>query len=175
MFHLLQINASELHTLDWSILAGYFLVLIIIGIWASTKRKKGSSLFLAENSLRWHHIGFSMWGTNVGPSMLIASASAGFTTGIVSGNFAWYAFIFICDGTERLRYGLGFEEHRWRMDFSLITTIHSTGAITRPFTESDPEQWRQMDRFQHAEPHLSINMTFRCIPGDTRPDVHAFQ
>ena len=37
-----------------------------------------------------------MWGTNVGPSMLIASASAGFTTGIVSGNYAWYAFVFIC-------------------------------------------------------------------------------
>ncbi len=67
-----------------------------IGVWASLKRKKGSSLFLAENSLGWHHIGFSMWGTNVGPSMLIASASAGFTTGIVSGNYAWYAFVFIC-------------------------------------------------------------------------------
>lgn len=58
--------------------------------------QKGSSLFLAERSLKWHHIGFSMWGTNVGPSMLIASASAGFTTGIVSGNYAWYAFVFIC-------------------------------------------------------------------------------
>ena len=96
MLHLLQISSEQLHTLDWSILAGYFIVLLAIGIWASTKRKKGSSLFLAERSLRWHHIGFSMWGTNVGPSMLIASASAGFTTGIVSGNFAWYAFIFIC-------------------------------------------------------------------------------
>ena len=80
---------------DWVILAAYFVVLLAIGIWASTKRKKGSSLFLAEHSLRWHHIGFSMWGTNVGPSMLIASASAGFTTGIVSGNYAWYAFVFI--------------------------------------------------------------------------------
>lgn len=58
--------------------------------------QKGSSLFLAERSLKWHHIGFSMWGTNVGPSMLIASAAAGFTTGIVSGNYAWYAFVFIC-------------------------------------------------------------------------------
>lgn len=83
-------------TLDWGILIAYFLILIVVGIWASTKRKKGSSLFLAENSLRWYHIGFSMWGTNVGPSMLIASASAGFTTGIVSGNYAWYAFVFIC-------------------------------------------------------------------------------
>ena len=52
MLHLLQISSEQLHTLDWSILAGYFIVLLAIGIWASTKRKKGSSLFLAERSLR---------------------------------------------------------------------------------------------------------------------------
>ena len=84
-----------MQTLDWTLLVAYFAILLAIGLWASTKRKKESSLFLAERSLRWHHIGFSMWGTNVGPSMLIASASAGFTTGIVSGNYAWYAFVFI--------------------------------------------------------------------------------
>ena len=88
-------NTHYMQPLDWLILAVYFSILLAIGFWASTKRKKESSLFLAERSLRWHHIGFSMWGTNVGPSMLIASASAGFTTGIVSGNYAWYAFVFI--------------------------------------------------------------------------------
>lgn len=88
-------NVHYLETLDWGILITYFVILFGIGIWASTRRKKGSSLFLAERSLKWPTIGFSMWGTNVGPSMLIASASAGFTTGIVSGNFAWYAFVFI--------------------------------------------------------------------------------
>lgn len=88
-------NTHYMQSLDWLILISYFVILLIIGIWASTKRKKESSLFLAEHSLRWHHIGFSMWGTNVGPSMLIASASAGFTSGIVSGNYAWYAFVFI--------------------------------------------------------------------------------
>ena len=88
-------TSHYMQSFDWLILATYFMILLAIGIWASTKRKKNSSLFLAEHSLRWHHIGFSMWGTNVGPSMLIASASAGFTTGIVSGNFAWYAFVFI--------------------------------------------------------------------------------
>ncbi len=88
-------NTHYMQGPDWLILAVYFLILLSIGIWASMKRKKESSLFLAEHSLRWHHIGFSMWGTNVGPSMLIASASAGFTSGIVSGNYAWYAFVFI--------------------------------------------------------------------------------
>lgn len=87
--------SESLQLLDWIILIGYFVVLIAIGLWASRKSGDGQGKFLASRSLKWYHIGFSMWGTNVGPSMLIASASAGFTTGIVSGNYAWYAFIFI--------------------------------------------------------------------------------
>jgi solute:Na+ symporter, SSS family len=70
--------------------------LIAIGYWVSFKnRNKNESLFLAGHSLRWSSIGFTMWGTNVGPSMLIASASIGYTTGLVAGNFGWYAFPFI--------------------------------------------------------------------------------
>ena len=88
-------NSLSFELLDWVILLTYFVVLIGIGLWASAKRKEGGRVFLADRSLDWYHIGFSMWGTNVGPSMLIASASAGFTTGIVSGNYAWYAFVFI--------------------------------------------------------------------------------
>lgn len=86
-----------LQAVDFAIVGLYLLVLIGIGYWASFRRKKaaGDHLFLAGNSLRWPGIGFTMWGTNVGPSMLIASASIGFTSGIVAGNFAWYAFVFI--------------------------------------------------------------------------------
>ncbi|MDE6150859.1 MAG: Na+/glucose cotransporter, partial [Prevotella sp.] len=80
--------SESLKLLDWIILIGYFVVLIAIGLWASRKSGDGQGKFLASRSLKWYHIGFSMWGTNVGPSMLIASASAGFTTGIVSGNYA---------------------------------------------------------------------------------------
>ena len=81
--------------IDWGILIAYFVILLAIGMWASSRANKKKSLFLADHYLRWQHTGFSMWGTNVGPSMLSASASAGFTTGIVSGNYAWYAFVFI--------------------------------------------------------------------------------
>jgi alpha-L-rhamnosidase len=90
MKHLLQ-------PVDGIVITAYFLILFAIGYWASFVRKKkaGENLFLAERSLGWASIGLNMWGTNVGPSMLIASASIGYSTGIVAGNFAWYAFVFI--------------------------------------------------------------------------------
>jgi len=90
MRHLLQ-------PVDLIIIVVYFIVLLAIGYWASFVRKKktNETLFLAERSLGWASIGLNMWGTNVGPSMLIASASIGYGTGIVAGNFAWYAFVFI--------------------------------------------------------------------------------
>jgi len=90
MRHLLQ-------PVDLIIIVVYFIVLLAIGYWASFVREKkaNENLFLAERSLGWGSIGLNMWGTNVGPSMLIASASIGYSTGIVAGNFAWYAFVFI--------------------------------------------------------------------------------
>ncbi len=86
-----------LQPLDFAIVGIYLLVLIGIGYWVSfiKKRKQNDNLFLAGRSLGWGSIGLTMWGTNVGPSMLIASASIGYTTGVVAGNFAWYAFPFI--------------------------------------------------------------------------------
>ena len=86
-----------LQPVDFIIVVVYLLTLLGIGYWVSfvRKKKEGENLFLAERSLGWASIGLNMWGTNVGPSMLIASASIGYTTGIVAGNFAWYAFVFI--------------------------------------------------------------------------------
>ncbi|HYH55875.1 MAG TPA: Na+/glucose cotransporter, partial [Anseongella sp.] len=89
-------TSGILKPVDFLVIGLYLLVLMGIGFWASFRKKRaaGENLFLAGNSLRWPSIGFTMWGTNVGPSMLLASASAGFSTGIVAGNFAWYAFPF---------------------------------------------------------------------------------
>lgn len=86
-----------LRPIDWIIVGVYLFILIAIGYWVSfvQKKNKDENLFLANRSLGWASIGFTMWGTNVGPSMLVASASIGYSTGIVAGNFAWYAFVFI--------------------------------------------------------------------------------
>ncbi len=88
---------SYLQPLDFAVVGTYLIILVAIGYWVSfiKKRNTEENLFLAGHSLGWGSIGFTMWGTNVGPSMLIASASIGYTTGIVAGNFGWYAFVFI--------------------------------------------------------------------------------
>lgn len=86
-----------LQPVDFVIVAIYLAILIGLGFWVSwgQRKNKDQNLFLADRSLGWASIGFTMWGTNVGPSMLVASASAGYQTGIVAGNYAWYAFVFI--------------------------------------------------------------------------------
>ncbi len=88
---------GHLTTWDYAIVAAYVVILVIIGYRASASQldKPEESLFLANKSLGWASIGFNMWGTNVGPSMLLAFASIGYSTGIVAVNFEWYAFVFL--------------------------------------------------------------------------------
>src|SRR3954470_2799030 len=88
---------ERLTALDYAIVIAYLVILMFIGYRASFGKKKdsGESLFLANKSLGWASIGFNMWGTNVGPSMLLAFASIGYSTGIVAINFDWYAFVFL--------------------------------------------------------------------------------
>jgi len=87
---------DKLTSLDFIIIALYLGVLLVIGYIVSSKqKKKNETLFMASNSLNWYNIGFNMWGTNVGPSSLLAFASIGYATGIVAGNFEWYAFLFL--------------------------------------------------------------------------------
>lgn len=86
----------NLSTIDIFVIIIYVVILVSIAAWASYgKKNKSDNLFLANKSLGWFAIGLTMWGTNVGPSMLIANASSGYESGIVAGNFSWYAFPFI--------------------------------------------------------------------------------
>jgi SSS family solute:Na+ symporter len=91
-------NIVELTGLDIGVIAAYVVVLIGVAIWATygKKNRSDSNFFLANKSLGWFAIGLTMWGTNVGPSVLITFASSGYETGMASGNFSWYAFPFIC-------------------------------------------------------------------------------
>lgn len=90
--------SEYISSLDYVVVIAYLIILIGIGYWVSFIKKRKSednNLFLAGNSLSASSIGLTMWGTNIGPSSLVASCSIGYTTGIVAGNFSWLAFPFL--------------------------------------------------------------------------------
>ena len=90
----MDIHAS-LNGLDYAVIIGYSVLLIGIGMLVSYRQRKSEDLFLAGRSLRWPNVGLSIFGTNIGPTFLIATCGAGYTSGMVTANFEWMAFIFL--------------------------------------------------------------------------------
>jgi len=85
----------ELSYLDAVVLAAYVLLLVGIGVLVSYRRRKEEDQFLAGRSFGWFNVGLSIFGTNISPSFLIASASAAYATGMVTANFEWLAWLFL--------------------------------------------------------------------------------
>ncbi|HNT87578.1 MAG TPA: Na+/glucose cotransporter, partial [Candidatus Hydrogenedentes bacterium] len=67
--------------LDTIVLVAYLAALVGIGLLVSYRRRKEEDQFLAGRTFGWFNVGLSIFGTNIGPSFLIASASAAYATG----------------------------------------------------------------------------------------------
>ncbi|WP_400261403.1 SLC5 family protein [Sphingobacterium sp. SG20118] len=81
--------------IDYLVLALYALVLLYVGFRFNKKEKNQQDIFLGGRTLKWWQIGFSIFGANAGPMMLIGFASIGFTHGIVASNFELLAWVFL--------------------------------------------------------------------------------
>lgn len=84
-----------LRTLDFVVIIGYVLLLLAVGGSVAWRNRNGSDLFLGGRSMKWYNVGFSIFGTNIGPTFLIASCGAGYTSGMVTANFEWMAWVFL--------------------------------------------------------------------------------
>ena len=84
-----------MHPLDVWVFVGYLLMLLSIGAFVSYRHRKSEDLFLGGRSMGWSNVGLSIFGTNIGPTFLIATCGAGYTTGMVTANFEWMAWIFL--------------------------------------------------------------------------------
>lgn len=82
-----------LQTLDWTIIIAYFLITIIIGLWASRKAgESAADFFLSGRSMPWWLLGVSMVATT------FSADTPNLVTDLVrkngvSGNWAWWAFL----------------------------------------------------------------------------------
>ena len=87
---------QALHFLDFTVIAAYLVLLLGLGFWVSFRNKRAQEdLFLGGRTLPWYNVGLSIFGTNIGPSFLIASCSIAYTSGVVGANFEWLAWWFL--------------------------------------------------------------------------------
>jgi len=80
---------------DFLVIIVYILAVLALGFWVSFQKKYQEDLFLAGRQLGWPNIGFALFVTNIDPSMLIASASTAYATGMAAANFEWLAWPFL--------------------------------------------------------------------------------
>lgn len=85
--------AGAITTLDLIVLAVYFLIVIVIGVWVTRKTKSGDDLFLAGRTLTWGIVGFSLFASNISSTTLIGLTGAAYTTGIATSAYEWMAGI----------------------------------------------------------------------------------
>ena len=86
---------GSLNMTDYIVVVLYLVVLLSLGFWVSLRRKHTREIFLAERDLKWPQIGFSMFGINVSPTMMIGFCGIGYSAGMVAANFDWLAWMFL--------------------------------------------------------------------------------
>jgi SSS family solute:Na+ symporter len=82
---------GSLNTVDWIVIGGYFLVVLVIAAWATwqEKRRQESSVdyFLAGRHAGWAIIGGSLFASNIGAEHLVGLAGNGAKGGVAVGQF----------------------------------------------------------------------------------------
>ncbi len=87
---------EALQPLDFAVIIIYIIALLGLGTWVSLRHKGAQQdLFLGGRTLPWYNVGLSIFGTNIGPSFLIASCSIAYMSGVVGANFEWLAWWFL--------------------------------------------------------------------------------
>ena len=74
----------------------YIAGIVVIGLWAGTRKAKttgtaSGEYFLAGKTLRWPMIGLALFATNISCLHLVSLAQSGFDSGLLNGNFEWMA------------------------------------------------------------------------------------
>ena len=83
---------TNIHLWDYVVIAGYFAVLLAIGVWAARREKiLSSDYFLAGRDVGWLAVGASLFASNIGSEHLVGLAGTGAASGLAVGHFEWLA------------------------------------------------------------------------------------
>ncbi len=92
-------TAVTFSTLDWAIVAAYFVVNTGICIWAALQNNKGTQdYFLASKSAGWFLIGSSIFASNIGAEHLVGLAGSGASSGMAFAHWELHSYLCIVLG-----------------------------------------------------------------------------
>ncbi|WPL15676.1 Na(+)/glucose symporter [Thiorhodovibrio winogradskyi] len=88
-----SINLSQisLTATDLGVIAGYFVLVAVIGVLVARRTHDDQDLFLAGRRLHWVPVGLSLFASNISSTTLIGLAGAAYTWGLAVANYEWMA------------------------------------------------------------------------------------
>ena len=90
---------STLATLDWIIIAGYFLIIMGLAWWViRQKTDTTTDYFLAGRHLGWFVVGASIFASNIGSEHLVGLAGSGATDGVALAHYELHAWCLLVLG-----------------------------------------------------------------------------
>ncbi|MEO1407407.1 MAG: sodium transporter, partial [Pseudomonadota bacterium] len=82
-------------SLDLSIVALYFVGMIVLGIYLSKRSKGAEDYFLAGRGMTWPFIGLSLFASNISSTTLVGLSGDAYATGISVYNYEWMAAVIL--------------------------------------------------------------------------------
>jgi SSS family solute:Na+ symporter len=90
---------TTLQTLDWIIIAVYFLIILALAWWVIKQRQDTSTdYFLAGRHLGWFIVGASIFASNIGSEHLVGLAGSGATDGVAMAHYELHAWCLLVLG-----------------------------------------------------------------------------
>ncbi|XP_039717701.1 solute carrier family 5 member 4 isoform X1 [Pteropus medius] len=82
---------------DISVIVIYFLVVMVVGLWAMLKTNRGTvgGFFLADRDMAWWSMGASLFASNIGSGHFVGLAGTGAASGIAIAAFEWNALLLL--------------------------------------------------------------------------------
>lgn len=82
-------------SIDWFIILGYFLFLLVIVWWSSRRQDTSEDYFLAGRNIAWWAVGASLFASNIGSEHIVGLAGNGAASGMAMAHWELHAWIMI--------------------------------------------------------------------------------
>ena len=86
---------ATLSVIDWAVVAGYFVLLLIVVLVEMRKQRTAADYFLAGRDVGFFAIGASIFASNIGSEHIVGLAGQGASTGLAMAHYELHAWVVV--------------------------------------------------------------------------------